>query len=483
MNQEIRVRFAPSPTGALHIGGIRTAIFNWLFARKNKGKFLLRIEDTDKERSKDEFTQMIFDNLKWLGIDWDEEPVFQSKNIKNHTNNVYKLLKEKKAYYCYCSVELLAKMRKETEKRGIPFKYPRTCLRLSEKQKEEFESKGLPRVVRFLILEGITEYDDLIHGKIKVNNSEIDDFIILRTDNTATYQIAAVSDDHDMKITHIIRGDDHLSNTPKQILLHKALGFEVPSFGHLPLIFGMNKKKLSKRFGAVSLDEYIDIGILPEAMFNFLTLLGWSPGNERELLNKSELIELFSLKGISKNNAIFDIKKLEWMNGKHISSKKNYELLPFVLPFWIKMRIIDEKFADEKRSYLLEVIEILKSRVKKLSEFAEYGYYFFEDPSHYDQTAENKYWKNNIKERLMDLFNSLEKLKVFNKEPIEKSLRHLAELKNISASKYIHPARLAITGFGISPGIFEVMELLGKEAVLRRLKNAVQYLNFSSPNL
>lgn len=470
----MRVRFAPSPTGPLHIGSVRTAIFNWLFARKNNGKFLLRIEDTDKERSKDVYTQMIFDHLKWLGIDWNEEPLFQSKNIKIHLEDVQKLLDEKKGYYCYCTPEEIDKKRKESEQKGIPFKYPRTCLNLSEKQKKQFESSNTPKVVRFLIPEGVTIFEDLIHGTIRVDNSEIDDFVILRSDNTPTYQIAVISDDNYMNITHIIRGDDHISNTPKQILLYKSLSLNVPQFGHLPLIFGTNKKKLSKRFGAISIKEYIDTGILPDALFNYLSLLGWSPGTDQEIFTKQELINLFSLNGISRNNAVFDIKKLEWMNGKYISSKKNIEVLEFVKSNLIKNQIIDENYKNDE--YLLKVIEILKTRVKKLTEFTEYGCYFFEDPTHYDQLAESKYWNQDTKEIITDLYSQLEKLDIFNAETTEKTLRNLAESKNINASKYIHPTRLAITGFGVSPGLFEVMVLLRKETVLRRLKNAIQYL-------
>lgn len=476
MNNEIRVRFAPSPTGPLHIGGVRTAIFNYLFAKKYNGKFLLRIEDTDLIRSKEEYTRMIFDHLLWLGLEWNEEEVFQSKNLNNHIDNVHKLIKGKKAYYCYCSPEKLENLRTESDKKGFPFKYPRTCLNLSKEQKMDFDLKNIPKVVRFLIPEGETEHNDLIHGNIKVNNSEIDDFILLRANNTPTYHIAVVSDDRNMKITHIIRGDDHLSNTPKQILLYKALGFKIPEFGHLPLIFGINKKKLSKRFGAVSLKEYIDMGILSDALYNFLALLGWSPGNDREFFSKSELIENFSLDGISKSNAVFDIKKLEWMNGKYISSKTSDELLPHVLPFFIKNKIIDEKNSSEKNPYLLKVIETLKSRVKTLNEFAEFGYYFLKDPSHYDESAEDKYWKEDAKSRLMELFDEFEKLDNFDVNSIEKSLRQLASSKNLNAGKYIHPARLALTGFGVSPGLFEVMELLGKETVLRRLQTAIKYL-------
>ncbi len=476
MNGEIRVRFAPSPTGPLHIGGVRTAIFNWILAKKGNGEFYLRIEDTDKERSKKEYTQMIFDNLKLLGIEWNEKPVFQSKNINKHIENVHKLLNEKKAYYCYCTPESLADKRKEFTKKGIPYKYPRICLNLTDEQKEKLESENQPKVVRFLVPEGETEYNDLIHGKIRVNNAEIDDFIILRSNNTPTYQIAVVSDDHYMRITDVLRGDDHLSNTPKQILLFKALGFEVPNFGHLPLIFGVNRKKLSKRFGAVSLDEYINMGILPETMLNFLSLLGWSPGDDREIISKKELIELFSIKGISKNNAIFDIKKLEWMNGKYISSKDNSDLLSEVIPYLVNNKLIDEKFIKEKKGYLLKVIEILKSRIKNLKEFAEYGSYFFKDPSHYDKASEKKYFKDNVKERLLELYTSFDKLEIFNKDTIEKSLRELAKLRNNSAAKYIHPSRLSLTGFSVSPGIFEVMDVLGKKTVLRRLKNAVRYL-------
>lgn len=475
MNQEIRVRFAPSPTGPLHIGGVRTAIFNYLFAKKYNGTFLLRIEDTDRQRSKDEFTQMIYDHLSWLGIRWDEEPVFQSENISKHVELVNQLLKEKKAYYCYCSAEELKEMRKESDKKGIPFKYPRKCLGLGDAEKEKLGE--VPKSVRFLIPEGKTEYNDLIHGRITVDNAEIDDFIILRSDNTPTYQVAVVSDDHAMNITHVMRGDDHLSNTPKQILLYNALHLPVPQFGHVPLIVGVNKKKLSKRFGPVSVQEYKDNGILPDALLNFLVLLGWSPGDDREFFKYSELLESFSLAGISKTNAVFDIKKLEWMNSRYISHKSNEELFPLVTPLWIKYKMISEQDVESRKPYLLEVINILKSRIRKLAEFAEYGSYFFIDPSHFEESAERKYWKNDAGEKLTELSEALAALPEFNKETAEQALRELAESKSISAAKYIHPARLALTGFGVSPGLFEIMELLGKETVIRRLHSAVQYLN------
>ncbi|MCK4966071.1 glutamate--tRNA ligase, partial [bacterium] len=418
-----------------------------------------------------------YEHLQWLGITWDEEPVFQSHNASNHIENVHRLLNEKKAYYCYCSPEELAQMRKESEKQGKPFKYPRKCLNLSEERKTEFSSKNTPKAVRFLIPEGSTEYNDLIHGTITVNNSEIDDFIILRSDNTPTYQAAVVSDDCSMNITHVLRGDDHLSNTPKQILLYKALNFPIPHFGHVPLIVGINKKKLSKRYGPVSVKEYKDNGILPEALFNFLVLLGWAPGNDQEFFSDSQLLELFSLEGISKTNAVFDIKKLEWMNGKYISTKNDDELLPLITPLWIKYHMISERDVSEKRTYLLKVINLLKSRVRKLTEFAEYGNYFFIDPSHFDESAQKKYWKETAKERLKELSGVLESITDFNEDTTEPALRKLAESKSIGAGKYIHPARLALTGFGVSPGLFEVMVLLGKETVLRRIKNAVEYLN------
>jgi len=327
-----KTRFAPSPTGHLHIGGARTAIFNWLFARKNKGEFYLRIEDTDKERSSEEMVQSIVDGLRWLGLDWDADLYFQSKHIDEHIKACYDLLNRGYAYFCYCSEEELELKRKEAEERKIPYRYDRKCLYLSEEERLRYEKEGRPRVIRFKVPDGETTFFDVVHGEIKFKNSEIDDFVILRSDNTPVYNMAVVVDDHNMGITHVIRGDDHISNTPKQILIYQALGWELPVFAHVPLILGPDKKRLSKRHGATAVIEYRDKGFLPEAMFNYLCLLGWSPGDNREIMSIDEIIEAFDISRIQKKSAIFDQAKLEWMNSEYIRRKENIELLKLVKP-------------------------------------------------------------------------------------------------------------------------------------------------------
>lgn len=468
---KIKTRFAPSPTGHLHIGGARTAIFNWLFARKNNGEFFLRIEDTDKERSSPEMVQSIVDGLKWLGLDWDGDLYFQSQHIDEHIKACYELVKRGYAYFCYCSEEELEAKRKEAEEKKIPYKYDRKCLYLSDEEKLKFESEGRKKVIRFKVPDGETVFNDVVHGEIRFKNSEIDDFVILRSDNTPVYNMAVVVDDHNMGITHVIRGDDHISNTPKQILIYQALGWETPIFAHVPLILGPDKKRLSKRHGATAVIEYRDRGFLPEAMFNYLCLLGWSPGDNREIMTLSEIIEAFDISRIQKKSAIFDQAKLEWMNSEYIRRKDNLELLRYVKPFIEKYGY---KFEDD--SYLLKVINLMKDRVKTLEDFVSFGKYFFEDPIDYDKEGVEKYWKSETGRLLGEFVEVLEKIEDFSAFEIESKLRKFAEEKNVKASELIHPIRLSITGMRISPGLFEVMEVLGKETTIRRIKNALNRL-------
>lgn len=468
---KIKTRFAPSPTGHLHIGGARTAIFNWLFARKNNGEFFLRIEDTDKERSSPEMVQSIVDGLKWLGLDWDGDLYFQSQHIDEHIKACYELVKRGYAYFCYCSEEELEAKRKEAEEKKIPYKYDRKCLYLSDEEKLKFESEGRKKVIRFKVPDGETVFNDVVHGEIRFKNSEIDDFVILRSDNTPVYNMAVVVDDHNMGITHVIRGDDHISNTPKQILIYQALGWETPIFAHVPLILGPDKKRLSKRHGATAVIEYRDRGFLPEAMFNYLCLLGWSPGDNREIMTLSEIIEAFDISRIQKKSAIFDQAKLEWMNSEYIRRKDNLELLRYVKPFIEKYGY---KFEDD--SYLLKVINLMKDRVKTLEDFVSFGKYFFEDPIDYDKEGVEKYWKSETGRLLGEFVEVLGKIEDFSAFEIESKLRKFAEEKNVKASELIHPIRLSITGMRISPGLFEVMEVLGKETTIRRIKNALNRL-------
>ena len=328
----VRVRFAPSPTGYLHVGGARTALFNWLFARKHGGQFLLRIEDTDKARSTDESTRAIFDGLTWLGLLWDEEVVYQGGNLERHQADANRMLDNGAAYRCFCTAAELDERRKAAAASKDAFKYDRRCDRLPADEVASRVSAGEPFVIRFRVPEGSTAWDDIVHETISFPNKDVEDFVILRSDGTPIYNMAVVSDDIAMRITHVMRGDDHISNTPKQILLYQALGSPLPRFAHFPMIHGLDGKKLSKRHGATAVGDYQHLGILPQAMNNFLALMGWSPGGNREVMTLDEMIELFSDQGLLKKASVFDTQKLDWMNGQHLSRIPLDVLMPKVTP-------------------------------------------------------------------------------------------------------------------------------------------------------
>lgn len=474
-SDNIRVRFAPSPTGYLHIGGARTAIFNWLFARHHQGTFLLRIEDTDFARSDPKMVEAIYDGLNWLGLDWDEEPIFQSQRMETYRQVALQLIEQEQAYFCYCSKEKLDQQRQSGGEGERTFRYDGHCRNISASERKKLEAEGVSKAVRFKVEAGKTSFSDEVHGSLTINNDEIDDFIILRSDGIPTYNFAVVVDDHDMEISHVIRGDDHLSNTPKQIMLYQALSWQQPLFAHVPLILGSDKKRLSKRHGATSISEYESAGYLPEAMLNFLSLLGWSPGDDREIMAKSELIESFALNGIGKKSAVFDEAKLIWMNGEYISRMSDDDLLQRVFPILQQQQAFAEsKFSE---SYVNKTLSLLKPKIKKITDFANLGFYFFKDPEQYDEAAVKKYWQDDfVSNRLKAVVDRLIKLDEFDAEQIESSIRNLAEESGISAAKLIHPIRLALTGFGVSPGLFELMEVLGKQVVLRRINIAIDWL-------
>lgn len=470
----VRVRFAPSPTGYLHIGGARTAIFNWLFARHEGGKFLLRIEDTDFARSDPRMVQAIYDGLTWLGLNWDELPIFQSQRLTRYQHIAQQLIDNNHAYYCYCDQQRLASRKDLDEHDERAYRYDGHCRNLSPQERQKLESEGKSRVVRLKVNPGQTHFIDEVHGSLTVDNKTIDDFIILRSDGIPTYNFAVVVDDHDMAISHVIRGDDHLSNTPKQILIYQALGWKLPKFAHVPLILGPDKKRLSKRHGATSVSEYQAAGYLPEAMLNFLALLGWSPGDDREIMSQAELIESFSLKAISKKSAVFDETKLVWMNGEYISRMNDDDLVQRVVPILRQQGLIDEQFGE---SYIKQALSLLKPKIKRLIDFATLGYYLFRDPTQYDQDAVKKYWQEaEVVDRLKKERDRLVTLEQFDAMSIEQAVRKLADELAISAAKLIHPTRLAITGFGVSPSLFDLMALLGKETVIRRIARAINWL-------
>ncbi len=478
MQKPVRVRFAPSPTGYLHIGGARTALFNFLFARHQRGQFLIRIEDTDVARSQHEMTEAIFNSLRWLGLNWDEEPVYQSDHIQRYREVCQDLLERDKAYYCFCTPEELEERRQLVQREKMEYRYNRKCLSLSKDIIEEKLKKGVPRTVRFRVPEGQTTFHDLIHGEITVQHKEIDDFILLRSDAQPVYHIGVVVDDHDMEITHIIRGDDHLSNTPKQILLYEALGWDVPVLAHVPLILGPDKKRLSKRHGATSVEAYKEKGYLPDTLLNFIALLGWAPKNDEEILSLNSLIERFSIEGINKKSAVFDEKKLLWMNGVYMRSKKPEELYNAVLDVLHSKALIHE---NQDSSDVLKYIDLMKDRVRTLQEFASAGNYFFKDPSEYDAKGVTAHWN---KVDILELFNIIKSrfalIKQWNTQTLEQFMRGFTEERNVSIGEVMHPLRLALTGMTASPGLFDIMVFLGKDTVIRRMENAIKYLELKS---
>ncbi|OQX52881.1 MAG: glutamate--tRNA ligase [Candidatus Cloacimonas sp. 4484_209] len=474
--KNVRVRIAPSPTGYLHLGTARAALYNWLFARKYDGKFILRIEDTDIARSSSEMVDSIIDGLSWLGITWDEGPVFQSKRLELYRKYAEKLLEDGKAYYCYCTPEELAQRREEAHRQKKNWKYDRRCLGLTEEIKKRYEEENRPKALRFLVPEGETTFEDLIHGNIKKNNDEIEDFVIMKSDGTPTYNLAVVIDDYMMGITHTIRGEDHIPNTPKQILLYRALGFTPPKFAHLPLILGKDKSKLSKRHGATSVTQYRNDGFLPEALFNFLALLGWSPGGDREIMTKEEMIESFSLDRISKKAAVFDLEKLEWMNGVYINAMSNDELLERLIPLLLKKGWVDDKTINEKKDYLINFVTLLKTRMRRLTDFIRYGTYFFEDIKNYEEKGIRKYFGKDTSLYLEKLNGVLQRVNDFSKENLENIFRELSETIGIKPAKLIHPVRLAVTGLTVGPGLFDILEVLGKKIVINRLTKAIKYI-------
>jgi glutamyl-tRNA synthetase len=488
----IRVRFAPSPTGYLHVGGARTALFNWLFAHRHGGVFVLRIEDTDIERSSSEMVDGILDGMRWLGLDWDEGPLvggpygpyFQSERIDRHRAMAEDLVARGKAYYCYCTPnELTARREAAAAARGAPsgsdeaaWKYDRTCCKLIASQIARNEAEKLPRVVRFRVPEGSTRFDDLVHGPIEFDGANIEDFVILRSDGQPTYQLSVVSDDVEMKITHVVRGDDHISNTPKQILLYQAIEAAVPAFAHVPLILGSDRKRLSKRHGATSVMEYARQGYLPEAMANFLSLLGWSPGTgDRELFTRGELAEVFDLAGISGGSAVFNPEKLDWFNQQYIFKLAPEQLTIRIRPWLETAGLWDEAFLGEKHGWFFSVLELLKPRAKRLDEFASLGRFFFSDDLDYDQTAVEKHLKvAGMTADLRAADAAFARLDAFDPASLEKALRGVAEARNMKAATLIHAVRVAVTGRTVSPGLFEVLSLLGRDRVHQRLTQAIQ---------
>jgi glutamyl-tRNA synthetase len=477
-----RVRFAPSPTGYLHVGGARTALFNLLFARRHGGVFVLRIEDTDLERSSDEMVGGILDGLRWLGLEWDEGPkiggasgpYFQSQRVDRHRAMASRLLAAGRAYYCYCSPEELKAKKEAGEAASGGWKYDRTCAALEPGEIAERERQQRPRAVRFRVPDGVMRFDDLVHGVIEVDGANIEDFVILRSDGHPTYQLSVVSDDVEMGITHVIRGDDHISNTPKQILLYQAVGAPLPEFAHVPLILGPDKKRLSKRHGATSVIEYAKSGYLPEAMVNFLALLGWSPGSDAEVFARDELVAAFTLEGISGGNAVFNTEKLDWFNQQHLARLAPDELAGRLKPLLEAAGLWDARFTGDRRAWLFAVLELLKPRARRLDDFLTYGRFFFTESVDYDPAAVQKHLTGDgMSEHLQAIDAALDRLPTFDAASLESALRDVAEARGVKAGLLIHAVRVAVTGKAVSPGLFEVLALVGRRQTKARLASAM----------
>lgn len=458
----VRTRFAPSPTGRLHIGGARTALFNWLFARHNKGKFVLRIEDTDLERSKEEYVEDILCGLQWLGFDWDEGPFFQRERLEIYRGYAFKLLSEGKAYKCFCSQEELEQKRNEALRQGRKPAYDRTC-------RERSDEPNLPFAIRFKTpLSGEVGFHDLIRGRITFRCEELDDLIILRSDGVPTYNFTVVIDDMLMEISHVIRGDDHINNTPRQILIYEALGRTPPKFAHVPLIHGERGGRLSKRHGATSLLEYREEGFLPEAMVNYLARLGWGFGDQ-ELFSKEELIEKFDLAGVSKSPSIFNLNKLLWLNSHYIKARKDEDLAKALIPFLEK-----KGYTVTDPTKLPSIVRAFKGRAKTLKEMAEMASFFFDRRVKFEQKAKEKFLNRDtrlILEGFLEAFSSMSELN-------ETTLRGLFEDLQKRFGKrlvdVVQPVRVALTGRDVSPGIFEVIEILGREITKERIRKAIE---------
>ncbi|HET7188680.1 MAG TPA: glutamate--tRNA ligase [Gemmatimonadaceae bacterium] len=475
-----RLRFAPSPTGYLHVGGARTALFNWLYAKKFGGQFLLRIEDTDKARSTDESTRAIFEGLTWLGLHWDETVVYQGANVERNREDAYKMLANGTAYRCFCTQADLAERRAAAEANKESFKYDRRCDRLDRAEVDRRVAAGEPFTLRFRVPDGTTSWNDLVHDEIAFPNKDIEDFIILRADGTPIYNMAVVSDDIFMRITLVMRGDDHISNTPKQILLYRALGADMPTFAHLPMIHGLDGKKLSKRHGATAVGDYQHLGILPGAMLNFLALLGWSPGHDIEVMTLDRMVELFDVGGLQKKAAIFDPKKLEWMNGQHLSLLPSAELATIVTPALERAGLATAADLAGRHDWYLALLELLKVRARTIDDIVRQAMPYFRDEITYDDDAVAKQWKDRsaTAELLVAVRDALAAIPSWEPAAMEEALRALAERLGFGekAGKIFQPLRVALTGLGVSPGIFDVLLMLGRARSLARIDAAIARL-------
>jgi glutamyl-tRNA synthetase len=482
--KNIRVRFAPSPTGYLHIGGARTALFNWLYARHYSGKFILRIEDTDKLRSTPEAVKAILDGMKWLGLDWDEGPesdgeygpYYQMQRLDIYRQYMEKLLADGKAYQCYCTAEELEERRKKQLADGGNALYDRKCLHLSDSEKKRFEIEGRKPTVRLKMPGNQIIVDDLIKGRMEFDSKLLTDYVIVKSDGIPTYNFAVVIDDILMKISLVMRGDDHISNTPKQIVIYQALGIPAPDFAHIPMIMGPDNTRLSKRHGATSVMEYKKMGFLPEALVNYIAHLGWSSGTNQELFSINELIKGFTLDKVSSHSAIFDMEKLNWFNGEYLKVMPEEKYVKMLLPYLQESGLIGTSVNDEQFNWLKKVVSLMKSRVRNFRQFIEYADYFFTDNFKIEADSKKVLEQEGVKETLNELAKRLEGLAEWSEESIEQAVRDIANEMNLKGKQIIHPTRVSLSGKKIGPSLFALMEVLGKEINVQRLEQTAKLL-------
>ncbi len=477
---EVRVRFAPSPTGFLHVGGLRTALFNFLFARNSGGKFILRIEDTDRARYVEGAVDNLINTLHWAGLNYDEGPVVggnfgpyvQSERLAIYKKHIEMLLEKRVAYRCFCTPERLEAMRKEQERQKLQPKYDRTCLNLSENEINDNVAAGKAYVVRMRVPDNVTiKFSDIIRGDVEFSSERVDDQVLLKSDGYPTYHLANVVDDHLMEISHVIRGEEWLSSTPKHVLLYEAFGWDVPKFAHLPLLLNPDRSKLSKRQGDVAVEDYRDKGYLKEALVNFVALLGWNPGDDREIFSLQELENEFSLEKVNKSGAIFNVEKLNWLNFQHLRNKPEDEVLGMLKAHLASAGIDAAQFTDE---YLIQVIDAMRERVSFVKDFTEKSPYFFSAPAAYEEATVKKRWKPQSAEYLKKLAEELSALENPSKSDYEEALHRTAAALGVGNGQLIHPLRLAVSGMGEGPGLFDIVNILGKEETLRRINSAIE---------
>jgi len=479
-NDNVRVRFAPSPTGYLHVGGLRTALYNYAFAKANKGKFILRIEDTDQNRYVEGAVENLINTLKWAGLEYDEGPdidgpfgpYYQSKRLDIYRKYAEELINKGKAYYAFDTPERLQEIREEQIAKKLQPMYDKFALSLSKEEVNKKLEAGEPFVIRLNVEPGPkVVINDIVRGRVEFDRDVIDDQILIKSDGFPTYHLANVVDDHLMGITHVIRGEEWLSSTHKHVLLYEYLGWEIPQFAHLPLLLNSDRSKLSKRQGDVSVESYRDKGYLAEALNNFVAMLGWSFSDNTEFFNMQQLVENFTLEKVHKAGAIFNIEKLNWLNAEHLRSRSAAEILVMLREEIEKSDYNNSDFSDE---YLVEIIEAMRERVSFVSEYLTKSPYFFEDVNTYDEDVISKRWKPETPQHMSELANAYEKLENPGKHDFEQTLRDTAEKMGVGAGKLIHPVRVATSGMGTGPGVFDLLHILGKEKVVARIRKAVE---------